>query len=823
MKRLVILASIMTLAASSALASGILIPKEQGLPPLAVKYQRVDVNIRDQVGETRVEQVFTNNTPRQLEATFIFPLPEGASINDFAMMINGKRASGELVAKEEARKVYEDIVRKMRDPGLLEYMGCNLFKASVFPIPPNGDQKIELHYSEVLPYDSGIVRYIYPLKTAEKASQTQEDFSMAVHISSKESIKSVYSPSHDVGASRPSDHEAVVGFEKDRAVLDQDFALYYTVSEQSVGINMIPYREEGEDGFFLLLVTPGTEVEEEELIARDITFVLDTSGSMAEHDKIGQAKSALQQCLQSLPERDRFNIVRFSTSVDTFSPEPVTATKENVDKAVRYVDKMEARGGTQIHDALMQALSFDPEKERPHTIVFLTDGKPTVGITDKDQILEAVRERNQEGRSRLFVFGVGPQVNAHLLDLVSGENGGVSEYVKPEEEIEEKVSLLYNKMSKPVLADAKLTLGSIEVYDLYPQKLSDLFAGLQITLMGRYRETGDSAITLTGTVNGEEKSFVYETTFPDRNLDNSFIPRLWATRKVGYLLDEIRLHGEEPELREEVVRLSKEYGIMTPYTSYLVTEDKIQTAMASPWGGVRRTSEVPLLGGQFGQETGRTVTRLPVNGPVDQEWASEDSLRLTVRAPESRAGAAAEGLQRWEHHATRGAGTGLDSASTDGNETILRRLDARIVDEYAPRGDPGKSGYALSYNWHGEALEEESGEKAVLFAQRLRDFKEAKDLESQVQSVRHLEGRTFLKIGGTWIDQEYLDAKDPKVVEIKYASEAYFALIRAEKKLAKFLALGEHLVVKCGKVYLLIGDKGQETLSEKEIEELLKG
>jgi Ca-activated chloride channel family protein len=807
MKRLVVTAFLLALGASTAFSSGMLIPKGEGMPPLAIKYQRVDVNIRDQVAETRVEQVFTNNTPRQLEATFIFPLPEGASINDFAMMINGKRTSGELVEKDEARKVYEDIVRKMKDPGLLEYMGCNLFKASVFPIPPNGDQKIELRYSEVLPYDSGIVRYLYPLKTGEKASQTQEDFSMAVHISSKESIKSVYSPSHDVGASRPSDHEAVVGFEKDRAILDQDFALYYTVSEESVGINMIPYREEGEDGFFLLLVAPGTDIEEDELIARDITFVLDTSGSMAENDKITQAKNALGQCLQSLPERDRFNIVRFSTSVDTFSKELVAATKENVDKAVRYVDKMDARGGTQIHAALMQALSFEPDKDRPHTIVFLTDGKPTVGITDKDQILEAVREKNQDGRSRLFVFGVGPTVNTHLLDLVSGQNGGVSEYVKPEEEIEEKVSLLYNKMSKPVLADVELTFSNIEVYDLYPQKLSDLFAGLQITLMGRYRETGDSAITLAGTVNGKERSFVYETTFPDKHLDNTFIPRLWATRKVGYLLDEIRLHGEDPELREEVVRLSKEYGIMTPYTSYLVTEDKVQTAMA------RTQPEI-------------SISYSGVSGPVNHMWGSDDSLRVMARTSERREGvpAPAGEFGGWEgDHAGAKARTRLDAALTTGNEGALGGRDAGTVYLHALKDEAAEPGYSLSYNWDEASVEEESGETAVLFAKRVREFKEAEGFESHVQGVRHLEGRTFLKIGSTWIDQEYLDAKDPKVVEIKYASDAYFALIRAEKKMAKYLALGESVVLKFGNVFLKVGEDGKETLTQTEIEAFLKG
>jgi Ca-activated chloride channel family protein len=227
-------------------------------------------------------------------------------------------------------------------------------------------------------------------------------------------------------------------------------------------------------------------------------------------------------------------------------------------------------------------------------IVFLTDGLPTVGETDLGSILKRVAKKNKAG-VRIFPFGVGYDVNTHLLDKLSEENRGTVEYIKPEEDIEDKISVFYSKVSNPILSDITLDFGHIKTKDVYPNHLPDIFDGSQLVIFGKYNGTGHAAIKLTGYVGESKKTFVYEGRFRKRNRKNAFIPRLWATRKIAYLLSEIKVHGYNDELVEEIIALSKEHGIITPYTSYLVLEDN-QVALRGNQD-VRVMGQRPISGG----------------------------------------------------------------------------------------------------------------------------------------------------------------------------------------------------------------------------------
>ena len=324
-------------ATASAYGSGMLIPKEGDLPPLAIKYQRVDIRIKDGVATAKIEQVFKNSVNRDLEAVYVFPLPENASISDFAMYINGKRTSGELVEKDKAKSIYQDIVRRLKDPGLLEHMGGNLFRVSVYPVPKQGEQKIELTYTQPMEFEAGLYKLVYPLRTGERASSTLEDFTIGATIHSSLPIKNVYSPSHQIGISRKSENEAVLGFEENRGALDRDFVLYYGVSKKEFGVNLLTHAAKGQDGFFLMMLAPSVEPPRGEVIRRDLVFVLDTSGSMA-GEKIKQAQDALKYCVNKINDGDRFNVVRFSTDVEPLEPRLMVAGKDNRRKASEFVD-----------------------------------------------------------------------------------------------------------------------------------------------------------------------------------------------------------------------------------------------------------------------------------------------------------------------------------------------------------------------------------------------------------------------------------------------------------------------------------------------------
>ena len=574
--------AICLVTAAAAIADGVMIveppmprpivppphPRPEPVPePLPVKYHRVKVEIDGNIATTTIDQVFKNDHAVDLEGTYIFPLPEEAAITEFAMFADGKRMTGEVLDKDKARKIYEDIVRRMRDPGLLEYMGRNMFRARVYPIPKNGEKRIELVYKETLHYDAGTYRYIYPLNTERFSPKPLEEVSISVRARSRIPIKAMYSPSHDVDVTVEK-NEARCGYEAKNIKPDKDFILYYTVSEKDIGLSLLTHRKPGEDGYFMLLVSPGDI--EGRAIDKDIVFALDTSGSMS-GEKMKQARDALRFCLNSLGKGDRFNLVNFATSVTPWKDELVTADADNVRNALGFVDKLAARGGTNIDEALVAAASQFRDAGRPRMLVFLTDGQPTVGITEIKHILENLAAANKAG-ARLFVFGVGNDVNTHLLDKIAEAHRGVPEYVRPQEDIEVKVSSFYRKVSEPILADTKLDMPGVRTSDSYPTALPDIFRGTQLLLFGRYQGDGATRIVLSGKVSGQGKEFVHEGTFSREEGGNEFIPRIWATRKIGYLMNEIRLNGEKKELVDEIIRLSKEHGIMTPYTSFLILE-----------------------------------------------------------------------------------------------------------------------------------------------------------------------------------------------------------------------------------------------------------
>lgn len=569
---------------------------------LDVRQHHVEVAIVDGVAQTGVDQVFFNPHDRVVEGTYIFPLADDVALGKFSMFVNGKEIEGQLLGVEEARRTYESIVSRMRDPALLEYLGTRMFRARIFPINPKSEVRVRLSYTQMLGANEGLVHYRYPLHADSRSGDAVGSLRFLVNIESKIAIKSVFSPSHQIATSRPSDHKASASFEARNAHPDKDFELYYGLSDKEFGLTLLAHRQSGEDGFFLARIAPPASAGGADVMPKDIAFVVDTSGSMA-GAKMTQAREALKFCLANLNRGDRFSIIPFAHEAVPFRESLVVASSENVEAGRTFADGLRATGGTNINDALLSALNAAPssEADRPYLIVFLTDGQPTIGVTDVAEILSNVRGRNRE-RVRLFVFGVGHDVNTHLLDLLAEQNRGARDYVSDSENLEVKLSSFYNKVSKPVLGDLALSLGDLKVYDLFPPKLGDLFHGSELVVVGRYQGDGHKAVELTGTRRGNKERFVYESTFPFVQSGHEFLPRLWAMRKVGYLLDEMRLHGENKELRETIEELATRYGIVTKYTAFLVTEPGTSTVATAPPGyRARRKTRAPTFGGAGGE------------------------------------------------------------------------------------------------------------------------------------------------------------------------------------------------------------------------------
>ncbi len=550
-------------------------PLPSPIRQLAIRYHRVTVSIQDQVATTHIDQVFHNPNNWPVEGTYIFPLPAGATVSTFKLWIDDRPVDAQIMDAGQARRTYRQIVSSLRDPALLEYAGEGAVQAQVFPIPPAGDRRIELEYTQALPAENGLVRYVYPLSTEKFSVWPLEQVSINVDIRANVPIRAAYSPSHTVDISRESENHVRAGYEASQVTPDADFALYYSLGEQQA-LHLLSYRDPTDqtdpDGFFLLLLAPRPEARQEAL-PKDVLLVLDRSGSM-EGEKFQQAQDALRYILNHLNEKDRFNIIAFSTGLESYASGPRPASE--ADQALGWVDRLSALGSTDINRALLEAAAM-ADKERPTYLIFLTDGLPTEGVVDSAHIIENFASQSPAAL-RLFAFGVGYDVDTFLLDSLAQAHHGATNYVLPGERLDEILSTFYAKISTPVLTDLELDFASIPVYDLYPSPIPDLFSGSQIILVGRYRQGGETTITLSGTVDDQRQSMEFSgqvfTGQSSGAYPQSVIPRLWATRKIGHLLNRIRLKGPDQETIDQIVRLSIRYGIVTPYTSYLVTENR---------------------------------------------------------------------------------------------------------------------------------------------------------------------------------------------------------------------------------------------------------
>jgi Ca-activated chloride channel family protein len=546
-------------------------PGHYPFAPLEVTSHHVDVKIDGQVAATSIDQEFYNPNDSRLEGTYLFPVPKNAHIDKFSMEIGGKMMEAELLSADKARSIYEDVVRRMRDPALLEYAGRDVFKVRIFPIEPRSRKPIKISYTELLRSDTGAVTYSYPLNTEKFSARPIKDLSVKVEVKTTQPLASIYSPSHKVEIKRDGSNRAVVGYEAKEEKPDADFQLVFSTEARDVGLTLLTHKQDSDDGYFLLLAAP-TIASEAKPAPKDVVFVIDTSGSMA-GAKLQQAQKALNFCVANLNNEDRFEIVRFSTEAEALFNKLVEATNENRKRASNFIAELKPIGGTAIADALDKALRTRTEKsERPYVVIFLTDGLPTVGPKDLDEIVARAKKTSD---ARIFSFGIGSDVNTQLLDQIAESTRAFSQYVLASEDIEVKVSNFFTRIKEPALTNPRLEFsGGVRTSKMYPAELPDLFKGDQLVLAGRYSGSGDIEAKLTGIAGGREQTFTYKVRFEDRTSANEFVPRLWATRRVGFLLDEIRIHGETSELRDEATELARRYGIVTPYTAYLIVEDE---------------------------------------------------------------------------------------------------------------------------------------------------------------------------------------------------------------------------------------------------------
>jgi Ca-activated chloride channel family protein len=728
----------------------------------------IDGRVRDQIAEVQVSQTFHNPGSFQLESEFLFPLPEEGAIQNFVLLVDGRELPGRLLPKDEARRIYEEVVRSKRDPALLEYMGRGLYRTSVFPIPPGADRKVTMRYTQLCKRERDLVEFSYPLSTQKFTSKPIQRLMVNVSIQSKEAIKSIYCPSDDARIDRFGDREVRLSMERRDIVPSRDFRLVYTVADGAFSANVLSIRpSESEDGYFLLLASPEVKAPDTRPSPKTVIFVIDRSGSMA-GKKIEQARGALKSVLNNLRDDDLFNIVAYDDRVESYKPELERFSSRAREDAERFVDNIREGGSTNIDAALKTAVAMVQDSSRPSYVLFLTDGLPTAGETRELTIAENCRNANSR-RSRIFCFGVGFDVNARLLDRLSGGNSGTSEYVKPDEDIERHVSSFYSKMTRPVLSDIRIELTGVDVNRTYPRDVPDLFEGGQIVWAGRYRQSGRTTIRVSGKVAGERRSldFPAELAGSASGSTYDFVERLWAVRRVGDLIDQIDMHGQNRELVDELVSLSTKYGIMTPYTSFLA--DERVTLHASLANTAAATESLRSLG---------EVTGLA--------GVAQRDFKQGLMKAERESAASSFGFDRFAAD-SNGAKRGAESLAR--SRSAGRLVEAQRREKRSVNGPvAGTAGGGM-------------GAGGVLALKP--PVADGQINESAPATIRQIGSKTFFWKNDRWIDSTVTKEEDEKATVLTQLSDEYFNLARAQKAgNNQYLCLDEPVTVKLdGKVY----------------------
>ena len=522
----------------------------------------VQVAVAGRIARVTVEEWFRNTGPGLGEGTYLYPLPGEAVFSDFSLWQGDRELKGETMDATQARGIYETIVRQKRDPALIELAGHGLLRARVFPINPGETRKITLRYTQILDRAGDAWRFRYVGGPSGSAASR----SFRLEVDSAARFGEPYSPTHRVAVTRSGGRLAVTLADSSWS---GDLELLLPLARGLVGMSLLTQQPVGEDGSFMLLLAPG-QAAQAVTLRRDLVAVLDVSGSMS-GEKLDQAKAALVQLLGTLRPSDRFRVITFSSDVRRYAPAWTDAAGEHVRDAQQWVRALSAEGGTNMAGALGEAFAAAPAEGALGVVVFLTDGMPTVGETDPERIANAA-EQNR-GAFRVFSFGIGYDVNTYVLDRLTERARGTTEYIQPGGDIERAVGSLAAKVSSPVLTDLALRADGADLYDVQPGSLPDLFAGDELVVFGRFRGVGrgEWGVAVTGRRNGHEERFATSAAAtPQSGAD--YIPQLWAARKVGALTREIRLHGQNPEIMNELERLALRYGILTEYTSYLVQE-----------------------------------------------------------------------------------------------------------------------------------------------------------------------------------------------------------------------------------------------------------
>jgi Ca-activated chloride channel family protein len=539
---------------------------------LEIRQHEVSVVINNGIAVTEVRQVFHNTEQRAVEALYTFPVPAGASVSNFSMIINGQEMVGEVVEKQRARQIYNSYKQVRRDPGLLEQTDYKTFELRVFPIPANADQHIKVTYCQQLDFDHDNATYVYPLATVTRKGIDQKargKFALTLDVKSEIPITRLFSPSHadDFVVSNPNENYARASYEVQEGSLDRDLVVSFDTSRPRTGIDLITSKQSGEEGFFLLTMTAGQELEEYGA-GMDYVFVVDISGSMQHEGKLMQSKRTVSSFLQALGQDDRFEVITFNDVPKPHFGQLTVASTESREQGRAFLDSEKARGGTVLRPALNTAYRFK-DQDRPLNVVLLSDGM--TDQREQNELLQLMKAA--PAGTRVFCIGIGNEVNRPLLKQLAEGAGGLAAFVSQEDDFGRQASAFRRKLMRPVATNVRISIDGGAIHDVSAEKLPDLFYGAPLRIYGRYGEPGLATITLHAEVMGQPITQTTRVELPAQDDRNPEIERMWAFQKVEQEMAALRDSGPSEARVQKIVQLCEGFSIAGEYASFIVLEN----------------------------------------------------------------------------------------------------------------------------------------------------------------------------------------------------------------------------------------------------------
>jgi len=601
--------------------TGILQVVEAGRPvqkDFPLKHTKVRADVSGPVARVEVTQTFANPYEDTIEAIYVFPLPHEAAVDDLTMRLGERVIRGVIERRDEARRRYEEAKRQGKVAALLEQERPNIFTQSVANILPGNDVEITIAYVETLEYEKGTYELAFPTVVGPRfippgaapdvvpaggdptllrpapgvpdadrinppflppSVRSGHDLEIAVELDSGVPFRAVTSPTHAVSATRHGDSKATVVLNPLDSIPNKDFVLRWTIAE-GPGTAVLA-NHDGENGYLAVLLHPELAPSSSEITPKEMIFVLDCSGSMS-GEPIAAAKALVRHALRQMNASDTFQILRFSEHASGMSATPIAVTPGNVRDGIAYLETLNGSGGTMMIEGIKAALDTPRDDGRLRIVMFLTDGY----IGNDDEILAAVRGRI--GNARLFSFGVGSSVNRYLLDGLAEEGRGEVAYFLPGSEVGTEVGKFYDRIRSPYLTDVELVWSGVEVADVYPARVPDLFAGRPLRVHARYADARRGTLEVRGKIAGRDWRRRVELDLPGKESGNAALGSLWARARIGDLERSMR-SGERPEVVEEITQLGLSHRLVTRYTSFVAIEEKIVVSDGQP-----RTVRVPV-------------------------------------------------------------------------------------------------------------------------------------------------------------------------------------------------------------------------------------